>query len=128
MTVHLSPSDYGMEKINIPEEVCYYEPQGNGWYYTTCGGLLRKKEGQKNCAKCNKPIWNEKNNKEPIKEKVSDDKYRVASYFDDYFEGYVTPELSLEEAKIKCREYEDASNSRVYVSYEVRKITKPKEV
>jgi hypothetical protein len=58
MGTHLSPKDYSMEKIEIPDGVCYWEPQGNRWHYTTCGELLRREEKDKICRKCKRPIYN----------------------------------------------------------------------
>jgi len=52
-------------------------------------------------------------------QKITDmHKYKVARYFDDVFEIYVTGELSKDEAQSKCNELN--FNSRAYVSYIVR--------
>lgn len=62
--IHLSPRDYRMEKIEIPDGTCYWEPQGNGHYYTTCGKLVFKRDykekGITHCHICKKPILAEK--------------------------------------------------------------------
>lgn len=47
--------------------------------------------------------------------------YRVARYFDDVFECFVTGELSKSDAQIKCDEFN--SKPRAYVSYGLRSIT-----
>jgi len=57
MAIHLSPRDYGMEKLEIPDGVCYWEGQGNDWFFTTCGELLNKRGIDKKCRKCKKPIY-----------------------------------------------------------------------
>jgi hypothetical protein len=47
-------------------------------------------------------------------------KYKVARYFDDVFECFVTGELSKNDAQIKCNEFN--SKPRAYVSYGLRSI------
>ena len=46
--------------------------------------------------------------------------YKVARYFDDIFECFVTDELSKKDAQIKCEELN--SKPRAYVSYSIRSI------
>lgn len=46
--------------------------------------------------------------------------YKVARYFDDVFECFVTGELSKKDAQIKCNEFN--SKPRAYVSYGLRSI------
>ena len=63
--IHLSPQDYRMEKVEIPDGLCYWEPQGNGHYYTTCGELVfrrnYKEKGITHCHICNAPIYDGEN-------------------------------------------------------------------
>lgn len=54
------------------------------------------------------------------KEVNPNDKYKVARYFDDIFECFVTGELSKKDAQIKCDEFN--SKPRAYVSYGLRSI------
>jgi len=46
--------------------------------------------------------------------------YKVARYFNDFFECFVTGELSKKDAQIKCNEFN--SKPRVYVSYGLKSI------
>jgi len=48
-------------------------------------------------------------------------KYRVARYFDDIFECFVTDELLKKDANIQCNEFN--SKPRAYVSYDIRSIS-----
>jgi hypothetical protein len=54
------------------------------------------------------------------KEANPNGKYKVARYFDDIFECYVTDELSKKDAQIKCNEFN--SKPRAYVSYGIKSI------
>jgi hypothetical protein len=55
-----------------------------------------------------------------IKEANPSGKYKVARYFDDVFECYVTDLLSKKDAQIKCNEFN--SKPRAYISYGLKSI------
>jgi len=55
-----------------------------------------------------------------MKEVNPNSKYKVARYFDDVFECYVTDEMSKKDAQIKCNEFN--SKQRAYVSYGLKSI------
>mgnify|MGYP000895491922 CR=1 FL=1 len=55
-----------------------------------------------------------------MKEVNPNGKYKVARYFDDIFECYVTDLLSKKDAQIKCNEFN--SKPRAYVSYGLKSI------
>ena len=45
------------------------------------------------------------------------EKYRIAKYFDDHFDWYVSLELSLEEAEKTLKMFKDWT----YISYSIKK-------
>jgi hypothetical protein len=55
-----------------------------------------------------------------MKEVNPNGKYKLARYFDDVFECYVTDEMSKKDAQIKCNEFN--SKPRAYVSYGLKSI------